>query len=122
MPATFEGEERGKVGGHDNCTLECYSMQSEQLFIAAEAIFCPWIQACRPYSSSVFHASTGTSALCKSNPTNESNIWIQQLTSMDENSLKLFMIKLALLFFLATYIYIYIYIYILTWEYGLGQA
>jgi hypothetical protein len=41
---------------------------------------------------------------------------------MDENSLKLFMIKLALLFFLATYIYIYIYIYILTWEYGLGQA
>jgi hypothetical protein len=39
---------------------------------------------------------------------------------MDENSLKLFMIKLALLFFLATYIYIYI--YIITWEYGLGQA
>jgi hypothetical protein len=29
---------------------------------------------------------------------------------MDENSLKLFMIKLALLFFLATYIFIYIYI------------
>jgi hypothetical protein len=39
---------------------------------------------------------------------------------MDENSLKLFMIKLALLFFLATYIFIYI--YIITWEYGLGQA
>ena len=43
--------------------------------------------------------------------------------SMDDNSLKLFMVKLALLFFfLATYIFFHIYIYIITWEYGLGQA
>ncbi|KAJ6933207.1 hypothetical protein NC651_008578 [Populus alba x Populus x berolinensis] len=57
-------------------------MQSEQLFIAAKAIFCPWIQVCRPYSSSVFHASTSTCPLRKSNPTCESNRWIQPIQWM----------------------------------------